>query len=116
MSALLAALDQYETVPCLLQGDCCIVLIMVYKPCICIVSPNSREVLSHLSHSGDLLLWVRVQHHASTSSFQELLGQSLVCSICWVKRQEIVNFMITTPREGNFGVKSVIKCKIDVFL
>ena len=44
--------------------------------------------------------------HYLTSSSQELLGQSLpnlVCSICRMKRQEIVNF--TNPRGGNFGVK-----------
>ena len=43
-----------------------------------------------------------------TSSSQELLGQSepnMVCSI--VRRQEIVNFMTSTQRGGNFGVKRV---------
>ena len=38
---------------------------------------------------------------------------NLVCSICRVRRQAIVNFMTPTPRGGNFGGK---KCKIDVFL
>ena len=45
------------------------------------------------------------------SSSQGLLGQSLlnlVCSICRVRRLEIINFM----RGDNFGGK---KCKIDVF-
>ena len=76
--------------------------------------------LGHLSHSGDLLLWVGVRRRPScvvrralTFSSQELLGQSeliLVCSICRVRRQEIVNFM-TPHRQGevhcNSGVKSV---------
>ena len=42
-----------------------------------------KNLLGHLSHSGDLLLWVGVRHRASfvvrralTSSSQELLGQS----------------------------------------
>ena len=47
-------------------------------------------------------------HGPLTSSSQELLGQSkpnLVCSICRVGRQEIINIMTPpTPREGNFGV------------
>ena len=52
-----------------------------------------------------------VIRRALTSSSQELRGQSksnLVCSVCKVRRQEIVNIM-TPPhqREGNFGVKSV---------
>ena len=44
--------------------------------------PNARDsmyLLGHLSHSSDLLLWVRVfivVCHALTSSSQELLGQS----------------------------------------
>ena len=48
--------------------------------CLCIVC---TEFLGHLSHSGDLLLWVGVRRRASsvvrrplTSSSQELLGQS----------------------------------------
>ena len=55
------------------------------------------------------LLWISVilVRHPLTSSSQELLGQSLVCSICRVRRQEIVNFMTPVPRGGNFGVKSV---------
>ena len=49
---------------------------------------------------------------ALTSSTQELLRQSwpnLVCSICRVRRQEIVNFMPPPPipRGGNSGVISV---------
>ena len=51
-----------------------------------------------------------IVHCALTSSSQELLGQSLpnlVCSICRVRRQEIVNFMTPTQRGGSFGVKSV---------
>ena len=44
----------------------------------------------YLSHSGDLLLWVGIRHSPS----QELpTGQSVlnfVCSICSVRRQEIV--------------------------
>ena len=65
-------------------------------------------LLCFLGHSGDLLLWVGVRRHASrvvrrplTSSSQELLSQSLpnlVCSICRLRRQEIVNFM--TPGAG----------------
>ena len=60
--------------------------------------------LGHLSHSGDLLLWVGVRRHASsvvrrplTFFSQELLGQSLsnlVCSICRVTRQEVVNYIV----------------------
>ena len=68
--------------------------------------------LGHLSHSGDLLLCFGVRRGASfvgvllralTSSSQELLGQSspnLVCSICRVRRQEIVNFMTPPPPKG----------------
>ena len=44
------------------------------------------------------------------TSSEELLGQSLpnlVCGICRVRRQEILNFITSTPRGGNFGVKSV---------
>ena len=65
-------------------------------------------LLDHTSHSGDLLLWVDVRRHASfvvrralTFSSQELLGQSspnLVCSICRVRRQEIINFMTLHPK------------------
>ena len=57
-----------------------------------------------------------VVRRALTSSSQELLGQSspnLVCSICRVRRQEIVNFMTPHPKGRNCGGK---KCKIDVFL
>ena len=66
-------------------------------------------LLDHLSNSGDLLLWIGVilVRHPLTSSSQELLGQSLVCSICRVRRQEIVNFMTPVPRGGIFVVKSV---------
>ena len=42
-------------------------------------------------------------HRALTPSSQELLGQSepnLVCSICIVRRQEIINFMTPNPRGG----------------
>ena len=45
-----------------------------------------------------------------TSSSQELLHQSLpnlVFSICRVRRWDISNFLTPTPREENFGVKSV---------
>ena len=61
------------------------------------------------------LQWIGICHAScvmwrlSTSS-QELLGQSLpnwVCSICRVRRQEILNFITPTPKRGNFGVKSV---------
>ena len=65
--------------------------------------------LGHMSYSGDLLLWVGVRRPLTFSS-QELPGQSLpnlVCSICRVRRQEIVNFMTPTPRGDNFGMKSV---------
>ena len=53
-----------------------------------------------------------VVRRALTPSSHELLSKSLpnlVCSICRVRRQNIINFMITTPRGGNFGVKTV-KC------
>ena len=30
-----------------------------------------------------------------------------VCSICSVRRPEIINFMTSTPRGGNVGIKSV---------
>ena len=63
--------------------------------------------LGHLSYYGLASVVVR---RALTSSSQELLGQSepnLVCSICRVRRQEIVNFMTPPSRGGNFRVKSV---------
>ena len=63
------------------------------------------------------MLWVGVRRRPScvvrrllTSYSQELLGQSkpyLVCSICRVRKQEIVNVMTPIQRGGNFGVKSV---------
>ena len=59
------------------------------------------QFLGHLSHSGDLLLWVGVRRRPLTSSPQKLLGQSLpnmVCSIIRGGRPEIVNFM--TPGAG----------------
>ena len=59
-----------------------------------------------MSDSGDLLLWVGGRRPL-TSSSQELLGQSLpnlVCSICRVRRQEIVNF---NDRQDKFGLKCV---------
>ena len=31
------------------------------------------------------------------------------CSICWLRRQEIVNFMTPIPRGGNVGVKKNVK-------
>ena len=58
-----------------------------------------------------------VRRASLTSSLQKLLGQSLpnlVCSICRVRRQEIVNFMTPTHPKGRlFWGK---KCKIDVYL
>ena len=80
-------------------------------------------LLGHLSHSGDLLLWVGIRRCVSfivcrplTSSSQELFGQSLpnlVCSISRVRRQEILNFMTHPhPKRRWFGGKM---CKIDVF-
>ena len=39
-------------------------------------SARSFFFLGHLSHSGDLLLWVGVRRRALTSSSQELLRQS----------------------------------------
>ena len=70
--------------------------------------------LDHQSHSGDLLLWVGVRRRASSvvrrASCVERPGQSysnLVCSICRVRRQEIVKFMTPNQRAGNFGVKRV---------
>ena len=48
-----------------------------------LIRPYYTYFLGHLSHSGDLLLWVGVRRRAScvvrralTSSSQELLGQS----------------------------------------
>ena len=63
-------------------------------------------VARHLSHSGDYIAMdcaSIVVHRASTSSSQELLGQSLsnlVCSICRAWRQEIVHFMTPLPPQG----------------
>ena len=34
------------------------------------------NILGHLSHSGDLLLWVGVRRRTLTSSSQDLLGLS----------------------------------------
>ena len=58
--------------------------------------------LGHLSNSGDLLLWVGVHFCPSCVNifFSRTTGQSLpklVCRICRVRRQEIVNFMTPTP-------------------
>ena len=92
--------------------------------------PQNITFLGHLSHSGDLSLWVDGRRRQSCivlralcvgrcascvvrralTSTQELLGQSwpkLVCSICRKRRQEFINFMAPAPREHNFGVKSV---------
>ena len=57
--------------------------------------------LGHLSHSGDLLLWVGVRRRALTSSPQKLLGQSLpnlVCSIIRGSTPEIENFKTPHPK------------------
>ena len=64
--------------------------------------------LGHLSHSGDLLLWVGVRCRASyvvrralTSSPQKLLNHylpNLVCRVIRGSRPEIVNFMIPHPK------------------
>ena len=53
-----------------------------------------------------------VVRHPLTTSSQELLGQSWphlvsLCSICRVRRQEIMNFIAPTPRGDNFGIKSL---------
>ena len=65
--------------------------------------------ICHLSHSGDLLLYMGwrpsscVVRRPLTSSSQELLSQfwaNLVCNICRVRRQEIVNFMTPLPPKG----------------
>ena len=51
--------------------------------CLFFISVHEISFLGHLSHSGDLLLWVGVRRRAScvvrralTSSPQKLLGQS----------------------------------------
>ena len=72
-------------------------------------------ISNYLSHSGALLLWVHLHCHSLsvvcrvlTSSSQELVDRSLpnlLCSVCRVRRQEIVNFMTPHTRD-NFGVKS----------
>ena len=59
---------------------------------------NFAHFLGHLSHSGDLLSLCVVRRPLTS---QKLLGQSLpnlVCSICRVRRQEIVNFMTPHPK------------------
>ena len=55
------------------------------------------------------LLIQELNNSPLTPSSHELLGNlpNLVCSICSVWRQEIVNFMTSTPRGGNSVVKSV---------
>ena len=63
-----------------------------------------------LSNSGDLLLWVGVRRRPSCVNifFSWTTGPiltKLVCRICRVRTQEIVNFMTPTQRGGNFGVK-----------
>ena len=73
--------------------------------------------LGHLCNSGDLLIWVDVLRRPLTTSSEELLGQSYpnmvhICSICRVRRQELVNFM-TTHFKGKYFWRK--KCKIDVF-
>ena len=77
-----------------------------YTPCnelwvLCFwpIHQSSSWFLGHPSHSVDLLLWVGV-HRLLTSSFQELLGQSLsnlICSICRVRRQEFINIYNRWP-------------------
>ena len=74
----------------------------------------NRPFLGHLSHSGDLsygLASVVVRRPLASSS-QEQLSKSkpnFLCSICRVRRQEILNYMTPIPRGGggNCRVKSV---------
>ena len=54
--------------------------------------------------SGDLLLWVGVRRRPSCVNifFLKTTGPiltKLVCSICRVRRQEIVNFMLPPPKQ-----------------
>ena len=69
--------------------------------------------LGHLGNSGDPLLLVGVLRRPSCVKNYIVLSKSkthLVCNICWVRRQEILNFMTPTPSGGNFGVNSVNLC------
>ena len=71
--------------------------------------------LGHLSHSGDLLLWVGVHGTSSVNIFFSRIFTKLgMYSICRVKRQESVNFIRPFfPRGGYLGGK---KYKFYVFL
>ena len=73
--------------------------------------------LGHLSHPGDLLLWIGVRPRKSsfvrrllTASPKKLLGY--FCSICRGRRTEIVNSITPPQWEVIWGKK----CKINVFL
>ena len=68
-----------------------------------------------MTYCYGLLSILRHPTRMLTSSFQELQGQSLpnlVCSICGVRKQEILNFITSSPKMREFWGK---ECKIDVF-
>ena len=48
--------------------------------------------LSHLSHTDDILL-CDVRCPSCVNIFSRITGPNLLCSICRVRRQEILNFM-----------------------
>ena len=75
-----------------------------------IYSNKGYHFLVHLSNSGDLLLWAGVRRRPSCVVRLHLLPKNYWANlnqIWYVASVGIVNFMTPTPRDGNFGVKSV---------